>query len=380
MGCVMKKVLLFCFALIAFSMPMNFVQANSQSELFGTSDYSQIEMIIEEIYSSNIDEVKDRTAGGTGELFFANILSEQLDLLGLTYLEDKTSYLEEFSISETKSSQNVVGFKDNGSQNYVVIGAHYDAVYKQNSFGFNDNFSGVVGVLNLVQKIISEENDFNIITIFYGAEEAGCLGSKFFLSQLADEIKNNILLSINFDSIGGGDNLYYFHTDYPTAYGIALDNIAQNNIFNITKPGFNRHFSSLFNNDFNYTSVCLCSDNSSYIKYGINSVLFFSGDLDAFNGLGFYEKAGHSRIMHNTDTEQTNLEVFGDLFYENIQNTVDYCFDFLSSDEFNKENFYAGQINTALYSDFTLKIVGIIFIALMLAGFFITINLIYKKK
>lgn len=375
----MKKVFLICVLIFCFCSPIGFVKANAGFEIF-YSNYSQIQSLIEEIYSDNFEQVKNRTAGGAGELAFANILSEKLDLLGLQFLTTNESYLQEFQISETKSSQNVIGLKDNGSQNYVILGAHYDAVYKETSFGYNDNLSGVVGALYLVEKLLNEDIDSNIIVVFYGAEEAGCLGSKYFVNHLPDEIKNNILLSINYDSIGGGEHLYYFHTDYPTVYGTTLDNFAENSDFNIIKPGFNRFFSSLVNNDLNYTSIVLNSDNSTYLKNGINSLMFFAGDLNATNGLGFFEKAGHSRIMHNTDSEQTNLDVFGESFYENIDNAVLLSYDLLISDDFNEENFFAGQVNPALYSDFVLKIVGVIFIVILLAGFFVTVNLVYKKQ
>lgn len=211
-------------------------------------------------------------------------------------------------------------------------------------------------------------------------QKAGCLGSKYFLSQLSPEIKNKILFSVSFDSIGSGEKLYYFHTDYPTHYGNIIDEFASRQVNNFNKPSANRLFSSLFNNGLNYTTVSLNSDNSSYIKQGINSLLFFAGNLDAGNGLGFFEKQGHNKIMHNTDTEQVNIEVFGDLFYENISVTTDFCFNLLTDANFNESNFYAGQINVMLYSDWTLKIFGVILIGLIFAGFYIFINLKYKKK
>lgn len=370
----MRKFLFFGLVFLLAFLPLNFfVPVYSQPETYG-SDYSQIENIIEEIYKNNIEEVKNRTAGSAGERAFANILTEQVELLGLSFLEERNSFKEEFSISDTKNSQNIIAYKNNNSENFVVLGAHYDAIFKENSFGFNDNLSGVAGVLCLAEKLLNAEPDFNLIIAFYGAEELGCLGSKHFIENLPADIKENILLSINFDSIGGGERLYYFHTDYPTAYGNALDNFAKNQEIKISKPGYNRLFSTLLNNELNYTSVCLNSDNSSFIKQGINSMLLFAGNLDASNGLGFFEKQGHNKIMHNTDTEQVNKEVFGNLFYENIQNSVNFCLELLTADDFNQENFYAGQINPALYSDFILKFFGVAFIAILIIGYIISIN------
>lgn len=362
-----------CFS---FSTTNNTIRADNPE-----SESLEIKQLISEIYISSLDEVKNRTAGSHGESAFADILSGKLSEMGLSFLPEIESFTQSFSISDNKTSKNVIGFKNNNSENYVVIGAHYDSIYLEGlSYGFNDNLSGVVGTLQLAKKLSEVNLNYNIIVVFYGAEEVGCLGSKYFLSKLSYEIKNNILLSVNFDSIGSGDKLYYFHTDYPTQYGNIIDSFLSQQANGFNKPNTNRLFSSLFNNDLNYTTISLNSDNSSYIKQGINSLFFFAGDLDTNNGLGFFEKQGYSKIMHNTDTEQVNISVFGDLFYENISAITDLCFNLFADESFNESNFYAGQIDVMLYSDWVLKILGVILIALIITGFYIFVNLKDKKK
>ena len=356
----------------------SYYETVTQSNVFSNSStVDELKTLADEIYFSNLDEVKNRTTGYSGEKKFAQILAGEMDELSLSFVEGD-SYIQTFSLGQS-SSQNVLGLIDNQSEKYVVLGAHLDAVYVQGkSFGFSDNLSGVLGVLQMAQILSSTELPFNVIIAFYGAEEVGCKGSKYFVENLEENIKKNILLSMNFDSIGSGEKQYFYHSDNPTKYGAALDNIIKN--YEINKAGFNSRYSPVVSLDINFTSLGIMSDNSSYLKHGINAVTFFAGDLDAINGLGFFEKQGYDKIMHNTDTAETNLEIFGDLFYENITNCIELTTSLLASQEFNEENFAPNQVNVILFSVWAMKIVGVILILIILAIYFIVINKKYPKR
>lgn len=340
-----------------------------------------VQFYANEIFVNDFENVKNRTAGSVGEQNMAQNLQTQLENLELEKLDNSETFLQEFTFSKNLTSQNVVGLIDNGSTNFIVLGAHYDAVYvAENSYGYSDNISGVSAVLCLAN-FLKETPDlpYNIIVCFYGAEEVGCLGSTYFANNLPDEIKNNILLSINFDSVGAGDNLYYFHTDYGTKYGGAIDTFARQNYSNINKSKNTNFFSSIASNGINYSNLALNSDNSSFIKQGINSLSFFAGNLDAKNGLGFFETTNHERIMHSTDSVETIEEIFGEKFFLNIATIANFSFDLLTDESFTAENFEANQVQTFLYSDWFLKMIGASLVILLFVGFYVFVNIKYKK-
>ena len=349
--------------------------------LFNETDIKNLE---KELYFNNFDDIKDRTAGSSGEKKFAEILANKLENLNFSYFLKDNSYIQTFSLGNY-DSQNVVGVYNQINSNnefdnkYILLGAHIDAVFKdEKSFGFNDNLSGVLGVLLLAQSLINQNFGCNIIVAFYGAEEVGCKGSQYFIENLDTKIKNNILLAVNFDSIGAGENLYYYHSDNSTLYGSVIDNLF--NKYSISKLGFNQKFSTLSNLNINHTSLGFLSDNSSFLKAGVNSLTFFAGDLDAKNGLGFFEKQGYEKIMHNTDSFETCYEVFGEKFYENIFNCASYVYNLLNNEEFNTINFQPNQIDVISYSDWALKIVGVVFILVLFVLYLIIINNKYKTK
>ncbi|MDD3231964.1 MAG: M20/M25/M40 family metallo-hydrolase [Clostridia bacterium] len=344
----------------------------SQSEISN----SDLESLMSEIFIDNYDNVKNRSAGSSGERDFANILAEKLSSKGFEFLPNSESFIQSFQISNDLNSQNVVGFINNNSQNNIILSAHYDSIYKEDmvgetiSYGFNDNLSGVIGVLSLTEILqnLTPQPNFNIIVAFYGAEEIGCKGSEFFMEKLASDIKSKILLAINFDSIGAGDFLYYYHSDFPTTYGESIDVLANSNDA-LKKLGFNRLFTTLTGNGLNYSNIGLKSDNASHLKNGINSLFFFAGNLDSFNGLGFFEKQGEQLIMHKTDSKETIDLIFGETYYNNIANTVSFCFSVLTDDNFNETNFYAGQINSLIFSDWILKASGVLLIIIIIIIF-----------
>lgn len=154
---------------ICFSFPItnNTVKADNPA----SESVLEIKQLISEIYTSNLNEIKNRTAGSNGESAFANVLSNKLNEMGLSFIPEMESFTQSFTISDSKTSQNVIGYKNNNAENYVVIGSHFDAVYiKDLSFGFNDNLSGVVGTLQLAKKLLEINFNYNLIVVFYGAE------------------------------------------------------------------------------------------------------------------------------------------------------------------------------------------------------------------
>ena len=336
-----------------------------------------VENLINEYYLSDIDNVKNRTAGSAGELAMAQKLSGFMGAMNFDYFGAETSHLQSFDISKTLSSQNVVGVQNCGAENYVILGAHYDCIYKDVSFGYSDNLSGVVGLMATAQ-MLQGYTAHNLIYAFWGAEEVGCLGSEHFVENLPDEIKEKTLLYINFDSIGAGDYRYYYTNDFQTTYGAKIDKIfaAQD-----VKKYQSNLYSNATTNSVNYTTLGMQSDNSSFLKAGINSLSFFAGNLSTNNGLGFFETVNHPRIMHNTDTKSTIDEVFGQThFAQNIAAFSNLAVGLLNNAEFTAQTFLPAQINPNLYSDVTLKIAGVVFVVIGFGAYLVVYYFKYKKQ
>ena len=110
----------------------------------------------------------------------------------------------------------MVGYIDNGAENTIVIGAHYDHLglgHDGNSLdpnpsdkihnGADDNASGVAGVIELARHY--QNNDlkepYNLLFICFSGEELGLFGSKKYCEMPTIDLKK-VDIMINMDMIG----------------------------------------------------------------------------------------------------------------------------------------------------------------------------------
>jgi hypothetical protein len=109
-------------------------------------------------------------------------------------------------------SQNILGFIEGKTKpdSSIVFSAHYDHLGMMGSEimfpGANDNASGTAMLLNLAHYYAKPENkpDYTIVFIFFGAEEAGLVGSKFYTDNPVFPLEE-IKFLINIDLAGTGD-------------------------------------------------------------------------------------------------------------------------------------------------------------------------------
>lgn len=109
-------------------------------------------------------------------------------------------------------SQNVIGKIEGKTHQdkYIVIGAHYDHLGKLGNQvyypGANDNASGVAMMLDLAKHYsdVFSQPEYTMIFVGFGAEEAGFLGSKYFVENPPVPLKD-IRLMINFDMMSTGE-------------------------------------------------------------------------------------------------------------------------------------------------------------------------------
>ena len=109
------------------------------------------------------------------------------------------------------TTQNVIGYIEGSSKpdSMIAITAHYDHLGRmgiETYFpGANDNASGVAMLLNLAKHFSAPENqpEFTIVFIAFSGEEAGLLGSRYFVNNPYFEL-DNIKFLLNLDLAGTG--------------------------------------------------------------------------------------------------------------------------------------------------------------------------------
>jgi len=133
--------------------------------------------------------------------------------------------------SETRvisSSQNVVSYLETNEpeqgNGYIVIGAHYDHIGVQTRSdslyifnGADDNASGTAGLLEIAEKLCSDNNlKYNFLFAAFGSEELGLIGSNYFVKNSPVPL-DKIKLMVNLDMIGRMDsvNHVYINTVKP---------------------------------------------------------------------------------------------------------------------------------------------------------------------
>ncbi len=105
---------------------------------------------------------------------------------------------------------------DGSSEKVVVVGAHHDHLGLGTSSslapgehaihnGADDNASGVAAVLELcgaMAALPAAQRPYNLMCMTFAAEEMGLLGSKHFVENLDDRLRDNIVAMVNFDMVG----------------------------------------------------------------------------------------------------------------------------------------------------------------------------------
>ena len=143
-----------------------------------------------------------------------------------------------------------------------MVGAHLDSV--ANGPGINDNGSGSAGVLEAaLAYAASGQTPRNKVRVgFWGAEELGLLGSKFYMNSLSTTEKNRIRLYLNYDMIGSPNPGYFVYDDNP------VGNTARDEITAwYTSAGI----------PWEYIDVQGRSDHAAFRSYGIATSGIFSG-------------------------------------------------------------------------------------------------------
>jgi Zn-dependent M28 family amino/carboxypeptidase len=103
-------------------------------------------------------------------------------------------------VAETRAAYNVLAETAAGNpDNVVMAGAHLDSV--QAGAGIQDNGSGSAALLETAIKMARAKPANKVRFAWWGAEESGLLGSRFYVAGLSAAAAEDIALYLNFDMI-----------------------------------------------------------------------------------------------------------------------------------------------------------------------------------
>ena len=105
---------------------------------------------------------------------------------------------------------NVIAESPDGDANNVVMaGAHLDSVPA--GPGINDNGSGSAAILEVAIQMSKVKARNKIRFAWWGAEEAGLVGSTAYVAGLSNEAKAKIALYLNFDMVGSPNHVFFIY-------------------------------------------------------------------------------------------------------------------------------------------------------------------------
>jgi len=189
------------------------VSGNEPEIIFDASDVADHIQVLAD------DAFEGREGGQRGGRAASSYIEQEIIPLGLTPAGAGKSYFQSFPtrFGTLRNVLIIIPGSDPVLQNdVIVVGAHYDHVgygNKRNSFGpfgyvhngADDNASGVAGLIKIAETLAELPISYRrtILLAFWDGEEQGLLGSKYFIKNQPECMKDKkIIFSINLDMIG----------------------------------------------------------------------------------------------------------------------------------------------------------------------------------
>ena len=176
---------------------------------------------VDVVYLSS-DLLQGRETGTIGEEMAAKYIASRFRDIGLEPGGEAGTFFQPFvfrhipfpnSDGEALTGKNIVGFIDNGAEQTVIIGAHYDHI-GFGSFnsryvgdpevhnGADDNASGIAALLWLADHLKKgSASSNNYLFIAFSAEEMGLHGSKHYVEDAAEGL-DKVKYMLNLDMVG----------------------------------------------------------------------------------------------------------------------------------------------------------------------------------
>ncbi len=113
-------------------------------------------------------------------------------------------------LPEQRPQKNVIAeLPGKNDDNVVMAGAHLDSV--QAGPGINDNGSGSASLLELAQQMSKVKPENTVRLAWWGAEEAGLLGSQAYVDGLSQAERDRIALYLNFDMVASPNYIFMIY-------------------------------------------------------------------------------------------------------------------------------------------------------------------------
>ncbi|MGZ8804835.1 MAG: M28 family metallopeptidase [Microbacterium sp.] len=111
---------------------------------------------------------------------------------------------------ESRPQVNVIAeLPGRNAGNVVMAGAHLDSVPA--GPGINDNGSGSAALLELAQNLSKLKPQNTVRLAWWGAEEAGLLGSRAYVDELPQAERDRIALYLNFDMVASPNYIFMIY-------------------------------------------------------------------------------------------------------------------------------------------------------------------------
>ncbi|MFJ8867719.1 M28 family metallopeptidase [Streptomyces sp. NPDC102473] len=151
----------------------------------------------------------NRAHGRAGYKASVDYVKAKLDAAGYT------TALQQFT-SGGATGYNLIADWPGGDSNQVLMaGSHLDSV--TSGAGINDNGSGSAAVLETALAVSRAQlaPDKHLRFAWWGAEELGLVGSKYYVNNLASTERAKLAGYLNFDMIGSPNPGYFVYDDDP---------------------------------------------------------------------------------------------------------------------------------------------------------------------
>ncbi|MZG04195.1 M28 family metallopeptidase [Streptomyces sp. SID5614] len=151
----------------------------------------------------------NRAHGRPGYKASVDYVKAKLDAAGYT------TTLQQFT-SNGATGYNLIADWPGGDPNKVLMaGAHLDSV--SSGAGINDNGSGSAAVLETALAVSRSgyQPDKHLRFAWWGAEELGLIGSKYYVNNLPSAERSKLSGYLNFDMIGSPNAGYFVYDDDP---------------------------------------------------------------------------------------------------------------------------------------------------------------------
>lgn len=124
------------------------------------------------------------------------------------------------SVREIRPTANVLAETSHGDDgNVVMVGAHLDSVLA--GPGINDNGSGSAAVLEVAEQMRKVHPTNTVRFAWWGAEEAGLVGSDHYVTGLSQAARDAIALYLNFDMVGSPNYARFVYDGDGSAFGLS---------------------------------------------------------------------------------------------------------------------------------------------------------------